>query len=763
MRRAVALLVFFLSGFAALLYQVVWQRLLVFFSGADFYSVTIIVAAFMAGLGIGNLAGGHLADRASRRRTLGMFVAAECAIALFGFFSKAFFYDFLYQQHHALGRSTPLLSTVLLLALLWPTFFMGVSLPLLARALTSRVRTAAPTIGRLYGVNTLGAAMGSLVTTWALLPRFGLEKSLNIGVALNVLCAVLLVLVLWKEPARETAGDASTDVVSAVAGAPQRFAFGVWLLLFGLSGFIALSLEILWFRLLGVMLKSTSFTFGTLLAVYLAGIALGALVGATLVQRSRRPVVGFLALQTIAALCAALTLAGFFFVLTKGGFPELFAYFAGGEPLDIGAVFGAIDAKAGKPGQQFAMLYIFLPLAIVGPTTFLMGLSFPYLQKAVQADALKIGRRVGLLQFSNIIGSMAGAMLTGLLFFSLFETALTLKIVLAFAAVFAALWWWTVVRDGSLRGVAFLPGLALIALMFGILPDGNRLWATLHGTKPDAIVFKEDGSGMALVRIAGEGGVNSVFVNGLSQSWIPYGGIHTVLGALPVLIHPNPRDVAVIGLGSGDTVFSVGGRSETENVTCIEIVKPQLETLRAFNVRNFDYGLDMLLRDSRIKHETGDGRALIMRSDKRYDVIEADALRPSSAYAGNLYSREYFQLLRAHLKPGGLAVTWAPTRRIHDTFLSVFPFVLRFDQIAIGSSDPIEFEPSTVLSRARDFSVQRYYRRAGLDIDALVLDHTPPGASKLYGPQDSRADAGAVNTDLFPRDEFDLPALSPQR
>src|SRR5437870_5426489 len=122
LHRWIAFIVFFVSGFAALLYQVIWQRLLVFFSGADVYAVTLIVTTFMAGLGLGNLGGGYVADRFSRRTNLVMFIAAELAIMIFGLLSKGFFYDFLYTRHPELGQSSWLLWIVLFCSLLWPTF-----------------------------------------------------------------------------------------------------------------------------------------------------------------------------------------------------------------------------------------------------------------------------------------------------------------------------------------------------------------------------------------------------------------------------------------------------------------------------------------------------------------------------------------------------------------------------------------------------------------------------------------------------------------
>src|ERR1700730_5483873 len=169
---AFVLLLFFASGFAALLYQTIWQRMLGFFSGVDVYSVTITVAAFMVGLGCGSLAGGHLADRWLPRHRLLDFGLAEAIITLFALNSKWLYYDLLYVRWSALAHSPVLLPVILFASLLIPTFCMGVTLPILAKAFTARIQTASAVIGFLYGVNTLGAALGALATPWILLRHF---------------------------------------------------------------------------------------------------------------------------------------------------------------------------------------------------------------------------------------------------------------------------------------------------------------------------------------------------------------------------------------------------------------------------------------------------------------------------------------------------------------------------------------------------------------------------------------------------------------
>jgi hypothetical protein len=271
------------------------------------------------------------------------------------------------------------------------------------------------------------------------------------------------------------------------------------------------------------------------------------------------------------------------------------------------------------------------------------------------------------------------------------------------------------------------------------------------------VIAEEDGSGLSVLKQHPRPEiVTSVFVDGLGQSRLPYGGGHTLLGMLPILVHPHPRSVALLGLGSGDTVFSAGGRQETERIDCIEIVRPQLDTLRQLERRRIYPGLAALLADSRIHYTFTDGRAFLGRGRRTYDVIEADALRPTSAYSGNLYSLEYFRMIRAHLSPGGFGVTWAPTARILNTFLSVFPHVLRFADVLIGSEVAIPFDRAVVHERLTDPFTREYYLRGGIDDEEEVRRTLAIGPT-IYAPENAERGATDVNTDLYPKDEYSVP------
>ena len=779
--RLVCFPVFFTSGFAALLYQVIWQRMLVIFSGADVYSATIIVSAFMAGLGIGSLVGGHVADRVSERTSLVLFGIAELAIAAFGILSAPLYYDVLYARIGHINITPGPMAAILFVSLLWPTFFMGASLPLLARALTRQVERAASTVGSLYGLNTLGAAMGAMVATWWLLPRIGLDGSLHVAATLNAVCAVVVLPFAFLGIARtrqwslaETAVRPATPATVLPEKGAGRFPFWVWAAIYGFSGLIALSLEIVWFRMLGVMMKSTAFTFGTLLALYLGGLGLGSLVGSAVASRIRRPAAAFLMLQAAVGLCAGGFLA--LLIAVVDDTPSLKEYFASYEPLNVQDSVGSLRAliasflsAAPRPEHSpsnFITLYVVLPAVLVVPATFLMGCSFPLLQRAVQTDLASLGGRLGVLLFANILGSMFGTVLTSWVLLNVLGTAGTVRLLAGMSTVFALLAASLVFSTRHLTlGGRRVPTLAAasgaVALLFVpvlvSMPSAGTFWARLHGTIVERILFGEDGSGLSVVKTnqAGFEGQSVVFVNGLGQSTLPYGDIHTALGAIPAFIHPAPRDAVIIGLGSGDTVHAVAGRLDIERITCVEIIRPQLDTLEQLT-RRWPYGgLRSLLENPRIEHVFGDGRIHLMRGDRRYDIIEADALRPGSAYSGNLYSDEYFRLARARLKPKGLVATWAPTARVRNTFVRVFPYVMSFPGIIlVGSETPIEFDRGAIAARLADPRVRHYYDTAGIDIERLLNAYLAAPAS--YTPDFNRDAMTDFNTDRFPKDEYDL-------
>ena len=728
---------FFLSGAAALAYQVSWQRILALQTGVGLYSVAVIVAAFMAGLGAGSHLGGVWSVRVTPARALAIFAACELGIAVFGASSVALYYDWLYLEMGWL-YAQPLPGGLLhFVGLAVPTLLMGMSLPFLTRATVRATVGASETIAFLYGVNMLGAAVGALVTPWVFVRHHGIRTAVMAAVAANLVAGLAAAVLAWRGRTDDRLEPAAANDERAAHDEPAR-PFRLWLGLYALSGFCALSLEVLWFRLLDIAVKSTAYTFGTLLAVYLLGSAIGSLAGIRLARGLRRPLQVFLLLQcALLAYACATTVLLVILPIGTPGYSWFYELWGGHRSFNLG---GAVHWEA------ILRLYVVLPALLFGPPTMLMGLSYPVLQRAVQDDPATSGRKVGLLQAANIAGCVAGSLAVGLYALDRLGTSGTLRALAAIGLVFAAIGW----RHTPARRWFVVAAAALVALMLA-LPTQRALWMRLHGTTDDQTLIAEDATGVAaLVR---DGTSWRLWAGGRNHSVLPFGGLHTILGAAPAILHPSPVDVAIVGLGSGDTAASAGCRRDVpQRITVFEIFASErtlLERLAAHPQAPARLG--RFLRDDRYHLRIEDGRNALGREDARYDIIEADALWPTSPYAGNLYSLEFFRSCASRLKPGGLVCTWAPTERVRATFTRALPHVVALadGQILVGSLTPIASEPE--VWRTRLFST------------TAVTNLGPDRANSVWEALSRRVPApidgsdDKVNLDLFPRDEYHSP------
>jgi predicted membrane-bound spermidine synthase len=734
-RLAAAL--YLVSGVAALVYQVAWQRILALYTGVGLYSVAVIVAAFMAGLGAGSHLGGLWSARLDRRAALRRFALVEMSIGAFGMASPWVYYDWLYPYAARLPVPSWPAGLVHFAAVGPPTFLMGVSLPLLTRAVVSNVHEAGRAIGLLYALNMAGGGLGALATPWLLVPRFGVRGALVCAGIGSVLVGLggwtLRRRVRGDVPAAGLgkAGDATPTAAGAESPASQPFAH--WLWLYAFSGFVALSLEMVWFRVLDVAVKSTAFTFGTVLAVYLLGSAAGCLVAILLLERILRPLRAFLLAQCAMLVATSLGLLLLVHALPDDPFATYwrgYQFFALGRASDL---------------AQLARLYLLLPLLLFGLPTFLMGFSFPVLQWAVHDDVRTSGRKVGVLQAANIGGCVLGSLLVGLVAVDWLGTAATARALVLAGIVFAVLGW-------RRYGRAFAAPLLLIAALGAALPDGEALWRRLHGLLPGraGALFEEDATGVvALTEEPPETRWRyRLSINGKGNSWLPFGGSHTALGAVPAIVHPLPRRVAIVGLGSGDTAWAAACRPETESVTVVELSSPQPRILRRLlDVEPFP-DLERLLDDPRVVIRIADGRQVLQSEAQTYDLIEADAIWPAAAYSGNLYSVEFFALCARRLRPGGVVCTWAPTERVRATFTRVLPYVLAVGDgsILVGSLWPLPLDREAWLQRL-DAAADYLGRGRGRAVRQRLLSIVPAGPPSPLPP----------NEDLFPRDEFAAP------
>ena len=767
-RIAVAALLFLISGFAALVYQVIWQRVIGVFSGVHIYSITVIVSAFMAGLGVGSLIAGRFADRTSRRKAVIAFGLCELGIGIVGWFSPWLYYDFAYRELGFLVAYPLGLPLVHFALLIVPTFLMGASLPLLARGLVDDSEHAAPTIGILYGVNTLGAALGAFASIWWLVGSFGFESTLRGAALLNGIAAIGA---FWIQRSLDPTPPplAEAGVSKAESRGEQRSRIAGWAAAYGLSGFIALSLEILWFRFLDVSIKSSPYTFGHLLGMFLFFLAVGSLVGSRTVQRSRNPGSVFLWGQWCISLTAGAFVLAFFQLSTDTGpLAALYTYWGVDVAVEFHRVLAAWEQWGQGDGQplppvlrQVAILYLVLPSGLLGIPVFLMGFTYAYIQKAVQTDPREVGWRVGLVQAANIAGSIAGSVLTGVFFLNVLGTPATLRLLVLAGMTFGLLAAFRLA--GRSRAIGVIACATTSVALVIALPSTASFWSRLHGAPPGEMVIAEDASSVVAMQPL-ERGWSLLRVNGTGHSLLPFYGAHTLLGALPGLLAESPRDVLVIGLGTGTTAWAASCVPGVERLDVFEIAAPEFEVTRRYLEQHpNETAATHFYEDPRVSFHFSDGRLALRTQKKKYDVIEVDALEPYMAYSGNLYSQEFFEEARDSLAPCGVFCTYAPTERTRRTLLEVFPHALYFEgesipSFAIATNEPLSFDRERLLQKLESREFQECVGTAtlGSRISAQLLQMARSGNPTTFDRTSDRSQFGTeINTDLFPRDEYD--------
>ena len=724
--------IYAVSGFSALLYQVVWQRWLVYTVGLSTVSVSLIVSGFLAGLGLGYLAGGRIADRCPPRTALAVFAALELGIAVSALASQPLLYGWLPTVGH-FGAEAPWTTFLVVLVLMMPpTMLMGASLPVLARSFVlPSALDQSGFIARLYFANTFGGAVSALLTAFVLVPWLGFDGAVRIGAAGNVLCAAAGLAL------RRRVSTVDVEAGPAVLAAPMdRWAWRGWLAHAFAAGASGIAWEILAFRVIDNVVKPRAGTFAYVLGVFLTGLAFGSLAGDLLRNRlGRRRRAVFLASQVGVYLSMALGIVVLVWAV------ESWSVLASWREY-----MAAYDVS--NPWSILVLNYGVLPTVLLLVPGALMGFGFSLSQQLLQTSLSAVGWRLGRVQFVNVLGCVAGGLGTALVAIPAVGTAATVRGVALVGLAYALVWCW--------EARASAPVVAVVALGAAVaaLPSTTTLWTVVAGHDARRMFVREDASGVSSIRFIGDGAAY-VFSNGLGQSALPRTAdvVHVKLGAIPMLVHPSPTRIGIVGLGSGGTAWAAGARPESSTQIVWELMAGQTALLRDYARFTGVEAADWFARDRRVHIEHADGRHALQTRPDLFDIIEADALRPRSGYSGNLYSVEFFSLVRSRLAPGGLAATWIPTPRVLRTFREVFPHVVVVDGlVALGSDRPMTTDWPTILARLRAPGVLDRFVQSGLDLEAIL---EPAFATADTLPPVARQGSGdTLNTDMRPRDEL---------
>ncbi|MDQ4068468.1 MAG: fused MFS/spermidine synthase, partial [Actinomycetota bacterium] len=682
------------------------------------------------------------------------FAASNAGVGVFAWVSIWLFYD-VYRSAvpHLDGTLASFAFHFVLLIV--PTTLMGLSLPLVSKGVVDRIEEAGFLVGRLYAVNTVGAGLGAGVSGWLLLGNLGFVGAVRLAGTLN-LAAAVFVFTLWR------AAGAATRARPAEPAPPARVRSDVagprtwpWFVVYGLTGAVALGLELVFFRTVDALMRSNSYTFGHVLALYLLLFGTGAAIASRLVTRTSRPDRWFLGIQFCVGVAALVGLLALVELPKRLG---VYGPFESHFAVD-GYNVGGYRFDSAREILRVVFVHLAGPLLIMGAPVLAMGASFPFVQRLVSERVDTLGRRTGLLLLTNIAGNVAGTLLVGFVLIDRLGTSGTLKLLagvlllpgLAAAALAPPGW-----RRPALAGCAVVVLGALVAAF----PSNKRLWAYFHSAPLDEFALSEDRACVnAMKKVEGD---DFLFINATSQNGHPFDDFHVLVGLLPTLLHPEPGKAMALGLGIGATPYGMSRDGRLDELEVVEICGGELDILRVLASRGA-VEIDRLLNDPRIGIHVGDGRKFLLGTDERYDLLTVDVVRPQAAFSGNLYSVEFYELLRSRLAPGGLVSQWMPTPRTLNSASEVFPHVLRFSVASyqgsnfyVASEQPITFDREKVLARWRALQPEQAFPPEQVEsITRFLTTVEPVKIGSAPGPP-VRLSEEDLNRDLAPRDEYFL-------
>ena len=653
------LLLFAGSGCSALIYEIVWYQLLQLVIGSTAISLGVLLATFMGGLCIGSLwLPRYLAKRPPMHplRTYGLI---EIGIGVFGVLELILMpmVDSIYAAAVSHGMPSILFrGLICAICLLPPTILMGASLPAIARWIKATPRGVS-WMGLLYGCNTAGAVCGCLLAGFWLLRVSDMTVTTLVAAAINGVVALCSLSLAKKTPSAAPEGEPEP-----VRAAWSKNLTPIYLTI-AISGATALGAEVVWTRLMGLMLGATVYTFSIILGIFLIGLGIGSWVG-SIVSRGARPGV-------------ALGLCQLFLVGGTAWTAFMIARSVPWWPVN--------PLLSSSPIYTFQMDFVRVIWAIF-PPTLLWGASFPLALAAASSGDEDPGGLVGRIYAANTAGAIVGALAFSIILIPAIGTASSQAVLIGLAGLGAAVVLVPeVLRSRNIFATAGLVFALIVAGFLTTTPEpvpgelvayGRRMMSSLGRSR---ILYVGEGINSSIAISRWDDGAIQFHVSGkVEASTETYDmRLQRLLGHMPALIHPDPKSVLIVGFGAGVTAGSFVPYPTIQKITICEMepIIPPTAT-QFFSKENYD-----VKDDPRTKIYYDDARHFVLTTPDRFDIITSDPIHPWVKGSATLYSKEYFELVRDHLNPGGVVTQWVPLYESNAetvkseiaTFFDVFP------------------------------------------------------------------------------------------
>lgn len=653
------LILFIGSGCSALIYEIVWFQLLQLVVGSSAVSLGVLLGSFMGGMCIGSLGLSRVVS--AGRHPLRVYAALELCIGIVGV-AVLFAIPFL-GHAYVLSTSGGGLSNILLrgllcaICLLPPTMLMGATLPAISRWVSTTPRGVS-WLGFFYGGNTAGAVIGCLLAGFYLLRLYDMATATYVAATINVGVAIIALITSAFAPAPQPPQARSRDFQSVDRVWPVY-----WVI--ALSGMSALGAEVVWTRLLSLLLGATVYTFSIILAIFLVGLGIGSSLGAMLARSTPRP-------RTLLAICQLFLAGGI--AWTALALSKSLPYW----PID--------PSLATSPNFTFQIDLMRCTWAIL-PPTLMWGASFPLALAAAAGRGGDPARLVGGVYAANTLGAIAGSLLFSIILIPWIGTQHAEQVMIGLAAISTVIALAEPLDVSRLVAIAASAALCY-ALAYSVSPAPWELvaYGRYMSTSNTGAKMRYVGEGMnssVAVTEESDGTLNFHVAGKIEASTEPQDmRLQRMLGDLPALLHPHPQSVLIVGCGAGVTAGSFVLQPDIKRIVICEIepLVPQVVS-EYFKKQNYD-----VVHDPRVQIVYDDARHFVLTTHEKFDIITSDPIHPWVKGAATLYTEEYFQICKQHLNPGGIVTQWVPlyqstpdtVKGEFATFFKVFPGGLIF-------------------------------------------------------------------------------------
>ncbi len=727
--------IFFCSGFSALVYQIVWQRVITLYHGMGSHTITLVVSVFMLGLGLGGLLGGMLAQRV--RNLIRVYFLIEIFISAIGFSSLPLL-TVLGKASAGWGATEQLVMTFF--CLLPPTILMGMTLPILTELMV-RMRTGfMESLSTLYCVNTFGASVGAIATAFGLISFAGLDWAVICAAFINLLLAVLIF------PLAKTVPSGSLAPTLTIDQTQQTLKVAAFACVF-VTGFIAIACEILWFRTVEILIKSSPYAFACVLGVYLFGLASGSVfMNALLKWRKLDLLKLYFGLQIGIAYYLALSYYALYALADNVLKPFIDASFH--TTLHPSLSFELFQSWQSFQSGWFAYFdFLIWPVYFMLVPTILMGASFPLISFLARSEGQSAGKTTGLIYFCNILGNVIGGLAMGYLLLPALGTATSVVVLFFMSLPFVLLMGKQI--DNKQVKLQFLAVVLIIyATLLSVFPKGNAFFESIHIMPESGCKTVVNEGRDAVVVTYSKGNKLWNYINGLAHG----GRLDYISGyyarAIECLSHcQKAENVLVIGFGTGGIVEAVLKCDEVRKVTVVELSETLIKNMHQIS------SCEKILTEPRVELVIDDGRRFLNCNEQKFDAILMDPLRSSTAYSNNLYSRDFFALLKKRLSDGGVVMVWIDNwLELPRTIVSQFPFAKRYETFCLASVDKMTLSQERKSAILGNFPV--------LDRSAIETAENYKGDETMIWQHTVGISA---NSDFKPRCEYYLGLLLGRR